>query len=314
VDNISERIEYLLEKYKENTITRDEFEELMALIQQPGFERILDSVLRAEFSSVQAEWQGLSEPAAERPVRSGFNWGRLMTVAAAVLLVLTTVSYIYFPSEKSVKLAYTTSYGETKTVLLPDSTEVMLNANSRVVWDDNWQQQHKRYVTMEGEAFFKVKNLNGMRFVVEAGDVHVNVIGTEFNVSNRRGVTNVFLESGKVDLEMEDPAIKTLSMQPGNAVMYQKEGAGLIFEGSTTLEANASWVNGMLQFENETLEEVLEKLEELYGKKFEVENKELLTRRMDISLPYGNWELISNAIGLVMNVELIQNENEILIK
>lgn len=314
MDNISERIEYLLEKYKENTIARNEFDELMMLIQEPGFERILDTVLLEEFSGVQREWQALSEPEGERPVRSAFNWGRLMTVAAAVLLVLTTVSYVYFPSGKSVKLAYTTSYGETRTVLLPDSTEVMLNANSRVVWDDNWQQQHKRFVTMEGEAFFKVKNLNGMRFVVEAGDVHVNVIGTEFNVSNRRGVTNVFLESGKVDLEMEDPEIKTLTMQPGNAVMYQKEGAGLIFEGSTTLESNASWVRGMLQFQDETLSDVLQKLEELYGKQFKVENKELLNRRMDISLPYGNWELISNAIGLAMNVQLIQNENEVLIK
>jgi transmembrane sensor len=288
---------------------------LMGLIQQPGFERILDKVIHEEFSEVQDEWHAISYQEVGAPVRKPLNWGRWIEVAAMFLMVLSVIGYFYYSSEtKPETLVFSTGYGETRKVLLPDSSEVMLNANSKVAWNKDWKAQKKRFVQMEGEAFFKVKKQEDMQFVVEAGDVNVYVLGTVFNVSNRRGVTNVFLESGKVDLALEGSENKTVTMAPGNAVKYEKIGSGLSIEELSTLEQNASWVTGMLQFQDKSFSEVLMELEELYGKNFQVVDDNLLKRRMDLSLPYGNWMLISNAIGLAMNVELIENENNVIIK
>ncbi|MCE6989829.1 FecR domain-containing protein [Dyadobacter sp. CY323] len=313
MSNRDQRLTQLLIKYRNNDLSPSEYEEFLLLIGGPESEKIIDTM-------AERDWQGSAEILLgmefdeERGSRKSYKivrWG--LMIAASVTLIISLFNYWPFHLQKIESITHRTSYGETKSIILPDSSKVLLNANTQLSWDNNWKRKGIRKVKLEGEAFFEVKKLNGTEFVVQSGDVKVKVLGTVFNVRNRRGLTDVFLESGKVKLELDNIDGKTITMEPGNSVHYDDKRTELVVKESTTLIRNASWVDGMLDFQNESLADILNRFEELYGKKFQIENKALLSKRMDLSLPYANWELIRNALEISLDIEFEEHENTIIV-
>jgi ferric-dicitrate binding protein FerR (iron transport regulator) len=71
---------------------------------------------------------------------------------------------------------------------LPDNSTVILNANSSLRYQENWEAELLREVWVDGEAFFSVVHThNHQRFRVNVtDDLKVEVLGTEFNVKDRR--------------------------------------------------------------------------------------------------------------------------------
>src|SRR5699024_12530140 len=98
--------------------------------------------------------------------------------------------------------------GEIAEVILPDDSRVRVNANARLRYSRRWNSAENRMVSLEGEAFFEVKKdeVTQKKFIVNAGDLKVEVLGTEFNVNTRHPgsypgqerTTKVILESGYV--------------------------------------------------------------------------------------------------------------------
>jgi transmembrane sensor len=308
-----QRLTQLLIKYRNNDLSPSEYEEFLLLIGGPESEPIIDAMAERDWQE-SGEFLREMEVNNERGSRKSYKvirWGLMM--AASVTLIISLFNYWPLRHQEAESVTHQTGYGETKSIILPDSSKVLLNANTRLSWDNNWKGNGIRRVKLEGEAFFEVKKVNGIEFVVQSGDVKVKVLGTVFNVRNRRGLTDVFLESGKVKLELDNPEKKTVTMEPGNSVHYDDRHMDLVVKESTTLIRNASWVEGMLDFQNESLVDILGHFEELYGKKFQVENKALLSKRMDLSLPYANWELIRKALEISLDVEFEEHENTVIV-
>jgi len=65
--------------------------------------------------------------------------------------------------------------------LLPDSSVVTLNSNSKLQFPSHFEGDVRR-VSIVGEAFFKVKPNPEKPFVINAGGTQVKVLGTSFNV------------------------------------------------------------------------------------------------------------------------------------
>src|SRR5690606_18122735 len=126
------------------------------------------------------------------------NWYRIAAVFAGLLLVSALLLWVYRTSDTT----YTTAFGEVKTILLPDSSEIILNANSTLSYATHWNKSKAREVFLSGEAFFKVQEkpvASGYaKFVVHTGNLDIEVLGTQFNVHHRRNKTQVVLNSGKV--------------------------------------------------------------------------------------------------------------------
>ncbi|QEC51383.1 FecR family protein [Anseongella ginsenosidimutans] len=177
---------------------------------------------------VQDQWRRLQaaiekkQAAGEQPVRAirpGWKtswktgWKRSAGIAASLALLLAVS--IWLIHEPSSRILYSTGYGEQKHITLPDSSRVVLNSNSSLSFDNNWQPQEPRSVELSGEAFFSVVHTgNNQRFIVNTPEgMEVQVLGTEFNVYDRRGIQRVVLNSGSVRLEYKDR--EAVSMAPG---------------------------------------------------------------------------------------------------
>src|SRR5690606_37544042 len=101
-----------------------------------------------------------------------------------------------------------------RSIELPDGSQVLLNANSQLTWAGDWKSLKQRTVELVGEAFFEVVRTGGLHFEVMTPHVRIDVLGTEFNVKSRGTETNVFLQSGKVHLEIQDQVNQEVEMVP----------------------------------------------------------------------------------------------------
>lgn len=148
-------------------------------------------------------------------------------VAAAIALVMGFfLGGRYFTPEPeiiSVQWAEcSTSYGESREVLLPDGTRIMLNAGSHLLYPINLVGQ-TRDVFLSGEAYLEVASDTLRPFFVHAGNAHVRVTGTRFNVkaySDDDVMTTTLIEGGvEVTVPGQESAI---ILTPGKALSYNR--------------------------------------------------------------------------------------------
>ncbi|GAA5221043.1 FecR family protein [Membranihabitans marinus] len=302
----------LMEKYQTSSLSKREYAEFIALLNSENRESLIQQASQEDWSPSKDILKDIQDKTIHKKKRN--LWTR-WTIAASVLLLIAL--YVFWPvsSTSGQVVVYTTPYGQTQSIQLPDGSEVLLNANSTLTWDSSWEETGRRHVSLEGEAFFDVLQTPDKKsFVVDANKVKVRVLGTRFNVRSRNYNTDIFLQSGKVDLSIGESEEKEITMVPGDYIKYNENEKIVEKNGENTLSGRASWVSGMLEFENKYLPEILQRFEELYGVHFAIANPDLNLKRMDLSLPYSNWDLIKQALEISLQVNFSEQNDTILVK
>lgn len=155
---------------------------------------------------------------------------------------------------------YTTAVGETRTVALPDGSEVKLNTNSELIV--NFSRGERRTQLLRGEAFFDVARQTSRPFTVEAGSANIRVLGTQFNVERNPENTRVSVTGGVVAVS-EARADSGLQPESVKLVRNQKvsvSNSGLSDVGHTSADEALDWTRGQLVFDETPLSEALEEL------------------------------------------------------
>ncbi|WP_299440159.1 FecR family protein [uncultured Aquimarina sp.] len=217
---------------------------------------------------------------------------------AATLVVLLGL-YFFFDSSTT----YTTNYGEQITVELLDGSEVILNSKSILKFKkSDWNTN--RIVTLDGEAFFKVKK--GSDFIVETTSGKVKVIGTQFNVNTQKDFFEVICHEGKVKaIGNTNEAILT----KGKAFRITNN----VVENWDTETTKPSWLSGETTFTNTPLRQVIRSLENQFNITF---NKEKIdqNQRFTGSYNHNNIELALKTIFVPMEISYtFNNENNIVL-
>ena len=121
------------------------------------------------------------------------------------------------------------------------------------------------------EAFFKVAHNEKKPFIVSTDNLDVKVLGTTFDVSayKESGQTSVSLLEGSVKVQMDD---KDVILSPKEVLYYDKEKT--VVEKLDN-ENNFSWRYGILTFEDESLFEILKKLELCFHVEIIIKNSKL---------------------------------------
>jgi len=149
---------------------------------------------------------------------------------AAIVIAAVLISALVFYYRKPSYTYFSTPYAAIKTVWLPDSSEVVLNANSSIRFKRG-HTNNKREVWITGEAFFKVRHIEidgkAQPFAVYAGDAVIEVLGTEFNVKNVNNNTSVLLQQGKVRFSIPASHSQTI-MQPNDYCQYDAQQGKII--------------------------------------------------------------------------------------
>jgi transmembrane sensor len=160
----------------------------------------------------------------------------------------------------------TTPRGGQYRLVLPDGSEVWLNAASSITYPTVFSG-NERAVRITGEAYFEIAQNAAMPFKVIAnapiGEQDVEVLGTHFNVkaySDESSITTTLLE-GRVKLHSGTTA--TL-LSPGQQGTQQADG-NIRMNAHADGEAAIAWKNGLFHFEQTDIREVMRQLARWYN-------------------------------------------------
>lgn len=144
--------------------------------------------------------------------------------------------------------------------LLPDSTTVFLNAESRLRFPDRFVPGSERIVYLSGEAYFDVKRDPRSPFLVCLEHSAVKVTGTSFNVKAYPDDTNeaTTLISGTVSMGIGTTE-QWIVLKPGEQGYYDATRKTLLQQ---TVDVNyyTAWKDGVFAFYRQPLEEVMKTL------------------------------------------------------
>ena len=148
------------------------------------------------------------------------------------------------------------------TLVLADGTKIWLNSQTTLRYPVKFTG-NERTVYLEGEAYFEVSHDATRPFFVRmANEVNVEVLGTSFNVRSYKDEQEIetVLEQGSVKMWRDKDHI---TLVPGVKAAYNKNNGKFTTQHINT-ELYTAWHKGLYVFEEETIENILNKLSRWY--------------------------------------------------
>ena len=289
----NQEFEILLNKFIEGNISSEELNVLENSSEFSTYKKILES--SSEFSTPYVDndksFNAFMEKTKfnekeQKPVRK-LNRYYLVSGVAASLIFLFGLFQIFNTNE-----TYATDFGEQLAVLLPDSSEVVLNSDSFLEFNKkDWKKNRK--LNLKGEAYFKVKK--GSKFEVVTSEGSVAVLGTQFNVNQHKNFLEVHCFEGKVRVVRNK---EKFILTQGDAVRQIGNAA---FESWNFSEVSPTWKNFESSFKNTPLRFVVQSLIKTYGTTVISDNVDL-DKRFSGSFPTNDLEIALKTITTSMNL------------
>ncbi|MBW4889238.1 FecR family protein [Mucilaginibacter sp. HMF5004] len=311
-----DRILQLLARKMAGEASGDELKELNSLLEQYPDNLYYEEILKQLWDQKPADSIDVDEAFNrhkdqyssdfELTVRSSqklrFFTIQRMLVAATILLIAAAAFYFYqsqnLSQQGSLFTEITTTKGIRKKFSLPDGTQVWLNGNSKITFDNNMNTSPTRLVKLIGEAYFDVTKNKRRPFIIHTDKFSIRVLGTAFNVKAYPGdkKTEATLIRGMIELTINDSLQEKFILRPNEkfAMAYSKpqittaadaeilpvaQHRKLVIEDIKPVEIaskqyieETSWVDNKLVFKNESMEELIPELERWYNVKIEINN------------------------------------------
>ena len=290
----------VLKKFFEQNCSGAEEEQVIEYFQDPALERILKYKVKehwkefAETSGAEVNSEQMLDKIYHKMHFNAWEKSQAMPfyrkfylryakIAAAVLLPLFLLLGGWYLLNRDTMMEEKTAYAEIYSPLgarthfeLPDGSSGWLNSGSRLKFPTHFSGS-SRDVCLSGEAYFDVAHNPKKDFVVNTGWSEVIALGTSFNVmawSDEKQST-VTMESGltlinRIDEDGNKTRISNLKQ--GEQMIYHRNSLEVIKHNVVT-QYYTSWKDGKLIFRNESMSEILKKLERWYNVDFIVESE-----------------------------------------
>jgi ferric-dicitrate binding protein FerR (iron transport regulator) len=237
---------------------------------------------------------------------------RLRRVAAVLIpLFLMAGGYLYYQSTKNNLIEIAVAYEEEKHLFLPDSSEIWINAGSTVRYPKEFKGG-KRIVELDGEAYFSVRRNESEPFIVNTNNLSVKVLGTQFNIkayADEERITAT-LTSGKIEVRANNTS---QILMPDEQLTFNKNTLAMEIANVNADEVN-SWISGQFVFNDASLKEILLSLERRFNTSITnntaIPASKLYTVRF---LRNETLEEILNILQEVVGFNYVKQENNIIL-
>lgn len=257
--------ENYLAKWLNNELSEEElvrFKESKEYASYLKLRNATDNLVGPDFDMEKA-WEDLNtqKNSKETKVVKLNPFKKYVSIAAAIALIFTA-TYLYYGTLTE---NISTQYAERAEIVLPDASEVQLNADSQITYSKkDWD--NKRNITLNGEAFFKVAK--GKRFTVTTENGTVTVLGTQFNVENRKDYFEVACYEGLVSVVYNKKEVK---LPAGNSLVVIN---GKVQALEIPNIKEPSWIGNESNFKSIPLQYVLDEFQRQF-------NLEVTTQNID---------------------------------
>jgi ferric-dicitrate binding protein FerR (iron transport regulator) len=261
--NIDE-IRALLDRYQKGNCTDEERKAIEAWYDalQLGEQHPLRELdVEASLARVRGKLGGVIGEAGSLTYERRVGNRRIWRIGAAAAIALFAIGSIWWfralrregagESAADSSITISTGRGETRQVILPDGSTLLLNAATVFRYPEHFGRADRTVNLLKGEVFLQVAAQPGAPFVVVAGKYRTKVLGTSFDIRAYDKVQplRIAVLSGKVCVSEEG--------RPG--VVLEK-GMLLRGDGGTDNFDNdydvAAWKEGAFYFKDASFEEI----------------------------------------------------------
>lgn len=199
-------------------------------------------------------------------------------IAATALIFIFMLSIEYYVRPTIVtEVSTNTAYGSRSEILLPDGTNVKLNAGTTIKYIYN-RKSNTREVDFRGEAFFEVAKSDAPFIIHNPDNLNIEVLGTTFSLSayEEDEIFSVSLLEGSIELSLSGINNRRsgynskLKLSPGEMVQYDRNTKKLQ-KLDKDISHSYGWMNNKLYMDNMSLADVCKKLERWYDVKIQLE-------------------------------------------
>lgn len=166
---------------------------------------------------------------------------------------------------------------------MPDGSVVWLNSETKLTYPNQFADD-RRLVSLEGEAYFEVAKDAKKPFVVQAGEIDVEVLGTCFDLDSYSSgeFVKTALLNGSVKISgkaLKDPVY----LKPDELFRYRKSD-----QTASVEEAKAGlytdWIKDRLVFDNDCLADILISMEGRYNMDIECPKQFAAATRLSFTI------------------------------
>lgn len=324
----------LLAKETANTITQDEKRQLEEALQQDShYNRIYKEfhcfMEQEETFQVDTEaklleiWDKIEkniDVLAVIPIKKRRGWKWASVAASLLILVVAGLLYMQIRQDKADIYSETiTSENQNIFAVLDDGTQVWLNKNSTLNYNAGFGVE-ERNIRLKGEAFFDVAHNPDIPLTVTADKVDVVVKGTAFNVNSyQTNEVEVALLRGLVAVKTEKR--KEVLLFPSQKLRI-KNGVNIsldslqIIKGTPTdtIAAETRWMDDLLVFKKQKLEDLVKLMESLYKTTIVIENPTLRQQQFTGSIKNESLYEILDALKQSYPFSYEKRNNTVIIK
>ena len=232
-----------------------------------------------------------------------------LSAAAVVILFVSTVQlYYYFSKPANITV---TAQATNMEQVLPDGSVVSLHAGSQITYPETFAA-NTRKVELKGEAYFKVIHDKTKPFIVSSGNARIEVLGTQFNVNTKTsaGTIEVVLTSGKVSVYFKSHPKENILLDPGEKAVLSTD-QNLISKSTNADPNYMAWKTRVLVFDNETLAQVVNTLQNVYQIPVKLANPALSECHVTASFDNQSIESVLQVIKETLDLSVKQNGNSI---
>jgi ferric-dicitrate binding protein FerR (iron transport regulator) len=218
-------------------------------------------------------------PQITKPKKKGIAY-ELLKIAAIFILAFGCYYLLekasIQPEDEVAMHTFHVPAGQRAELTLADGTNVWLNAKTTLTFPSHFTKS-KREVQLDGEAYFTVKPDPANTFTVNTRQYAIKVLGTEFDVSaysaGETFETSLIKGSVEISSSKTNESVKLL---PNNRVYLQN---GKLVQAPIKHYTHFLWKDGMISFENERMENIIDKLRLYYDVNIQVKNKKIVDLR-----------------------------------
>ena len=225
-------------------------------------------------------------------------------VAAIVIIILAGAYFIFKKATpgsvanvvpKQTLQTQQTPKGKKSAITLSDGTKVIMNADTRLKFPQNFSGA-TREVYLTGEAFFDVVHNAKIPFIIHTDKISIKVLGTEFNVKSYPGdsTTETTLIHGLIEVTLNNRPDDRIILKPKEKLIVsnassEKTSSGIktvpaahsaellisnlhYISKSDSAVAETSWLDNKLVFQDESFGDLAEDMGRKYDVAFQFKN------------------------------------------
>jgi len=302
--------EFVLLWANENDTNRQYHEHLKTI-----FEKAAATEVQIQFDT-DAAWNKVRKKIQKEPTKvialGGWQPFYQVLRIAAGIIVLLGIGYLTYqiiaPAPQTLAVV---SDSLTRQDTLPDGSTAFLNKKSELTYTYDTRGKTRK-VELKGEAYFVVKHEEEKPFVIEADEILVRDIGTEFNLKAYPDKDTIEIIVTHGEVQFYTRLDSGLNLQAGQKAIYSKRNKQ--FYRIDKPDTNAlAYKTKVFSFNNTDLRSVVNLLNEVYDSKIKLANEKLYGCRLTANFKEDNASIIAEVIAETMGLTLTRKENEIIL-